>query len=112
MWRPGWDGCCEGYPNQNIQYDLDTPTVVSGYDFITAEGECPVAWSTEVSDDGVDWVTVDHHEGEGCHEGDAVTYQLDQPVTSRHFRWQFTGGEGGNANGIRLAEIRLLFCAC
>ena len=30
----------------------------------------------------------------------------------QYFRWSFTEGEGGNSNGIRLREIKFLYCSC
>eukprot|EP01048_Picozoa_sp_COSAG05_P015691 COSAG05_NODE_1923_length_3830_cov_4.180113_3_plen_126_part_00 len=97
---------------QWIQYDFNSPTVVSGYDIVTGEGECPVAWTVEVSSDGLNWETVDHREGETCHDGDSVTYKMESVATSSHYRWLITEGEGGNSNGVRIKEIRPLFCAC
>ena len=39
-------------------------------------------------------------------------YQMRKPVQANVFRWVFHKGVGGNANGVRLTEIKLLYCAC
>jgi hypothetical protein len=107
-----WDGCCSGYPNQEIQYTLDRARPVSGYQIATSDGECPVAWDLESSDDGVTWNRADHQEAQICHDGDFIVYQLESHVTAQYWRWTFAEGVGGNSNGIRLKEIKLLYCSC
>ena len=72
-----WDGCCEGYPNQQISYRLDRAHLVSGYQFATGDGECPVAWSLEASNDGQNFELVDHQEAQSCHDGDFIVYQME-----------------------------------
>ena len=36
-------------PNQWVEYALDRPRLMNGYQFATTDGECPVAWSLEAS---------------------------------------------------------------
>jgi len=54
----------------------------------------------------------DRSEAQSCHDRDFIVYQMDRAVTKQYFRWSFTEGEGGNSNGIRLREIKLLYCSC
>ena len=49
---------------------------------------------------------------EGCHPGDAVRYVMERPATHTFYRWTFEAGVGGNANGIRMHEIKLMYCSC
>ena len=65
-----------------------------------------------LSHDGESWEVVDHQEAQSCHDRDFIVYQMDRAVTKQYFRWSFTEGEGGNSNGIRLREIKLLYCSC
>lgn len=65
-----------------------------------------------MSDDGVSWEVADHRSGEACHDNDFIEYQMDAMWTKQYFRWSFEDGVGGNSNGIRLREIKLLFCSC
>jgi hypothetical protein len=64
-----WDGCCSGYPNQEISFTLDSADVaVTGYEFSTQVGECPGAWILEAADGASGpWVTVDSQSEQGCH---------------------------------------------
>ena len=64
------------------------------------------------STDGESWGVIDHQEAQSCHDRDFIVYQMDKAVTKQYFRWSFTEGEGGNSNGIRLREIKLLYCSC
>ena len=64
------------------------------------------------SHDGESWDVIDHQEAQSCHDRDFIVYQMDRAVTKQYFRWSFTEGEGGNSNGIRLREIKLLYCSC
>ena len=64
------------------------------------------------SHDGESWEVIDHQEAQSCHDRDFIVYQMDRAVTKQYFRWSFTEGEGGNSNGIRLREIKLLYCSC
>jgi hypothetical protein len=36
-----WDGCCKGYPNQEISYDARHPHLVNGYSLATVSGAFP-----------------------------------------------------------------------
>jgi hypothetical protein len=36
-----WDGCCAGYPNQDITFSFPRPQLVSGYQFVTGDGPPP-----------------------------------------------------------------------
>ena len=71
-----------------------------------------VAWDLETSDDGATWNLADHQEAQICHDADFIVYQLESHVIARYWRWTFTEGVGGNSNGIRLKEIKLLYCSC
>ena len=74
------------------------------------DAECPVAWELQSLQADNSWVTIDAQSGQACHQGTAVTYTLHRtPYTAAatELRWKFTEGVGGNANGIRLAEISL-----
>jgi len=100
-----WDGCCSGYPHQWLAYEFNTAVQIVGYGFTTQESECPVSWNLEGSSDGSSWHVLDRMSGQSCHDGTEVTYFI-QPSTYKHYRWRFSEGIGGNANGMRLSQVR------
>ena len=77
----GWDGCCAGYPDQELYYSFDSATRVGSYELVTADGECPVSWHVQIrNDDSSPWTTVQSVTGQECHAGTAVQYTLGESI--------------------------------
>eukprot|EP01043_Picozoa_sp_COSAG02_P022363 COSAG02_NODE_1161_length_14173_cov_8.154469_1_plen_718_part_10 len=107
-----WDGCCSGYPDQELYYVFDAFMRVDRYEITTGDGECPVSWRLQARNYQTSlWYTVQTVSGQGCHDLIPVQYILDSPVLAREFRLDFTAGVGGNANGIRVRELRYIGAA-
>jgi hypothetical protein len=54
-----WDGCCSGYPNQELKYTLAEERPILSYSITTTDNECPVEWTFEASEFGAAWVVLD-----------------------------------------------------
>jgi hypothetical protein len=102
-----WDGCCSGYPNQWLAYQFTSSQPIASYGFITEDGECPVAWTLEGSNDGSTWTTLDSQTGQTCHDGTEVQYAVSNIQSFTNYKWVFSQGVGGNANGYRIQDIRM-----
>eukprot|EP01050_Picozoa_sp_SAG11_P003405 SAG11_NODE_191_length_12943_cov_3.853706_14_plen_412_part_00 len=79
-----WDGCCAGYPNQELYYHFNSVARVTAYELVTAEGECPESWRVQARNDSTTWWTVETQSGQSCHDGTAELYTLDEPVELRY----------------------------
>ena len=53
-----WDGCCDGYPNQDLHYALAAPASLGSYSIVTTDAECPVAWELQSLRADSSWVTI------------------------------------------------------
>ena len=105
-----WDGCCGGYPNQWIQIDRGSnPAKIFSYELSTDNGECPVDWGVYGSNSASlsSSKLLDSVKGEKCHDKTFRTFDMDIPNSYRYLRWRFTKGVGGDANGIRINDIKL-----
>jgi autotransporter-associated beta strand protein len=54
-----------GDPSKPLVIELPTPTLFNGYSWTTANdanGRDPVVWVVDISDDGVNWTTVDYQD--------------------------------------------------
>ena len=105
-----WDGCCRDYPNQWIQIDHGSnPAMIFSYELSTDNGECPVDWGVYGSNSKSfsSSKLLDSVKGEKCHDKEFRTFDMDIPNSYRYLRWRFTKGVGGNANGIRINDIKL-----
>jgi len=111
----GWNGCCEGYPNQWIALDRG-PLAVPGapprqalvsYALASMCGECPSEWRLLGGDSPESLEVLDERSGEGCHSGELKPFVLNRAPSSvhRYLYWNISAGEGGNANGMRITEI-------
>ena len=60
-----WDGCCVGYPNQQLGYDIGEPRPVLSYSLASMDNECPVEWTFEGSTDGATGWEVSGRDGSG-----------------------------------------------
>ena len=106
--KRAWAG--QGYPNQWLTYAFTEPTKVERYSIATGFGECPVAWTLEGSNEDTEdarWVIIDTVTGQVCHDREAVYYDIDTPGSFIRYKWVFTAGVGGNANGIIIREIKM-----
>ena len=105
-----WDGCCTGYPKQWIQIDRGSnPAKIFSYELSTDNGECPVDWGVYGSNSASlsSSKLLDSVKGEKCHDKTFRTFDMDIPNSYRYLRWRFTKGVGGDANGIRINDIKL-----
>ena len=105
-----WDGCCTGYPKQWIQIDRGSnPAKIFSYELSTDNGECPVDWGVYGSNSKSfsSSKLLDSVKGEKCHDKQLRTFDMDISNSYRYLRWRFTKGVGGNANGIRINDIKL-----
>ncbi len=68
-----------------VTYDFGTPTVITGYDWASANDETPVRnpndWTVLGSNDGTTWTTLDTRTGAGGTPTATYTYAAGWPVT-------------------------------
>lgn len=91
-----WDGCCSGYPFQDLQYVYDRPQKMLSYSFTTAGQECPMKWLLEGSLDGQRWSQVDAQVTAGnpvaCADFATTSYTVDEPSFYKFYTWRFQAG--------------------
>jgi hypothetical protein len=111
-WAANWNNGSGNFPDAAdaddpawFQFEVDTATTLYQYDMkaITNNtyGREPKDWTLQVSDDGVNWTTVNTQTDiDDWNANEVKTFQLDEPATGTYFRIEITANNGDNYVGF------------